>query len=232
MRRACMALALLAIMPLAARAEPISVSLESSANATYNGTATEEWFVADLGELALTGANASATFFFDGLKPGSDYTILLDVTSTLGLENLRFEVLDPVDGDDAFDPDDQPSYVPSGFSTSNKFDGLSFAQDSGMERSATFAGGSVAAVADETTHRGDILLFSGLSGAEEARVTFGLRDTPGQRGFLLRVSAGNGGAGGGVDSSQTPEPASMLLLGTGLAGIAGAYRRRKLARRA
>jgi hypothetical protein len=226
-----MALALMAVLPLAARAEPISVSLESSANATYTGTASEEWFVVDLGELALTGANSSATFSFSGLKHGSDYTILLDVTSTSGLDNLRFEVLDPMDDDDAFDPDDQPSYVPDGYSTSNKFDGLSFAQDSGMERSAMFAGGSVNAVADETTHRGDVLLFSGLSGAEEARVTFGVRDTPGQRGFLLRVSAGNGGIAAGVDASQSPEPASMLLIGTGLAGIAGAYRRRKLARR-
>jgi hypothetical protein len=226
-----MALALMAVLPLAARAEPISVSLESSANATYTGTASEEWFVVDLGELALTGANSSATFSFSGLKHGSDYTILLDVTSTSGLDNLRFEVLDPMDDDDAFDPDDQPSYVPDGYSTSNKFDGLRFAQDSGMERSAMFAGGSVNAVADETTHRGDVLLFSGLSGAEEARVTFGVRDTPGQRGFLLRVSAGNGGIAAGVDASQSPEPASMLLIGTGLAGIAGAYRRRKLARR-
>jgi len=227
MYRVCMALALVAAVPAAARAEPIAVSLQSSTNAQAT-TPLRTWGVGfDIGEIVLSGANAVATFQVDGLTAWADYTVELNISSASGLHNLRFEVLDPLDGDDAFDPNPQPKGLPSGYSTSNTRDGLSFAEASGLRRSATFAGGRAFAVADETTHRGDILLFSGLNGAERARVTFGLRDRLGQRGFLVRITA----TGAGLDTTHSPEPASMLLLGTGLAGVAGVYRRRARARR-
>jgi hypothetical protein len=86
-----------------------------------------------------------------------------------------------------------------------------------MLRSATFEGGLANVIADEVTHRGDLLSFVGL-GANTVAVTFGLRDRLGDRNFLLRLNA--------VDPNQSavPEPASMLLMGTGLAALAARRR--------
>ena len=120
MRGVCMALALVVAVPLGAGAEPITVNLQSASNADLTGSPTTGWFALDLGELVLSGSDSTATFFISGLKHGSDYTVGLNVSNASGLDNLRFEVLDPLDGDDAWDPASQPAYVPAGYSTSNK----------------------------------------------------------------------------------------------------------------
>jgi len=221
MRR--LAVAVIAVGLLTARtagAEPISVSLDSSNGGFSQVVAwSPGWFAIDLGTLQMP-ASSDGFFLIDGLVHGSDYTVTFNVSGIANWDTLTAEVLDPVDGDDATDPVPPPGYVPAGFSTSNKIDGFSFSQGSGLERSALFAGGSATVDANETSNFTDMLIFSGLTGADTARVTFGLRDRLGDRGFLLRLSASPP-----VDVAAVPEPGSMLLIGTGLAGLVARRRR-------
>lgn len=216
--------------PPGASAEPIALSLAggtgvySAETGTFTAGAGN---VIDLGTIMLDGGS-STLISVDGLAARQDYSVKFTVDSPEGsnVTTLTAELLDPLsDGFDVEDPV-QPSYVPAGFSTSNNTDGLSFAWNSGLERSASFASGGVASLhVDEDTNAHDMLAFHGFGPGASADVTFGVRDNLGSRNFLLRLSTdGQSGA-----LASNPEPASLLLLATGLAGVARIVRRRETA---
>jgi len=171
---------------------------------------------------------------FDGLPIGEEYVVRKHVTNHTGAAWSSFgnELLDPAGQlEDALDPNNQPSWVPSGYTTSNDIDGLSFGQVLPSQEpvvprlSEQFA----SLIADEDTDNRDYLIFTdGLVANNGTDVMqFGLRDRKhdqyyNNQPFLLAQKTN-------YLTPEIPEPATLLLVGGGLLGGALARRRRRTA---
>ena len=198
-------------------ADPINVSV-------FDGPSSS------ISDLSISGNNITFDLAFGmsgplfllvkGLDARENYQVSVNMSGPSSWTNLTAEILNPARGwGNADDPNPQPGYVPAGFSTSTNYDGFSFAQGSGLERSFLTAGGTGFAVfADEFSNARDLLRFSG-SGIGCAVAVFGLSAAHRGRSFLLRLDTTN--------PLATPEPGAMLLVGSGLVAIARVVRKRR-----
>jgi hypothetical protein len=224
MKKALLCLLTLAAMILVVpSAMALTISLYTPANV---GITAFDWSVTgtSINLYEKWGAVGRGFVIFDGLESGVDYTVTKHIWNGTGVDWDLFsnELLDPA-GQEEDRLHDGPiaPWVPAGFSHSNDWDGLSFAQGSGIPRvSSSFSG----VFSDELDTRDFIEFYNGLvsgvGGYEEE--SFGLRDNNASTGvnepFLLAQRPN--------EHSVVPEPGTLMLIGSGLFGL-GMARRKK-----
>jgi hypothetical protein len=175
-------------------------------------------------EIHETWLSNDYTFLqFDDMELRHDYLIRKHVFNDSGIDWASFnhELLDPAGQTEDFLDKPIPDFVPTGYSTSNTIDGLSFSEPSNIARTSEHFSDVLLDIS--TDQRDWIEFYDGLvkhMGTTEERsdvMTFGLHDTGSSenQAFLLAQRAN---VNVNVTPPAIPEPATLLLVGGGLLG--------------
>jgi hypothetical protein len=200
-----------------AQAESVALAAGSSTpfSATVSGTTINVYLpgVAALGPIFLE---------FSGLASNTAYTVNAYLTNTAAgttFDAVEAEVLNPTSAQkDALDMTPQASYIPPGYSASNDHDGYSFAQYASVPRTSDVF---TDVFVDETTNMRDFLRYSGglVTTGASTLLTFGVQQYRNNRPFLVALVP--------QGFAATPEPGTLLLIGTGVLGVARTVRQRR-----